>query len=170
MQRIVWFLRALPPGAKPQQALVVLILGYNFVVVDLNPGNRFLGSPLWMTTVPIIVSMIALSRLLLSAMMPRPARTQQVLQGLGLLVFGVWLVWTLQWGGMPFFLYLGDMVAGFWFVTAANFWFVSETQRRQELAMSELTELLAKGTVVFSDETDIDRDDHATDDAHREVR
>lgn len=145
-----------------QQALVLLILGYNFVVVDLNPGHRFLGSPLWMTTVPIIVSMVVLSRLLLPAMMLWPPRTQQLLQGLGLLVFGVWLVWTLQWGGLPFWLYLGDLVAGFWFVTAASFWFLSESQRRQELVMSEFARLLASGTAALPHETDID--DDATDD------
>ena len=153
-----------------QQMLVVLILGYNFAVVDLNPGNRFFGNPLWMTTVPIIVSMIVLSRLLLPAMMVRPARTQQVLQGLGLLVFGVWLVWTLQWGGMPFLLYLGDLVAGFWFVTAASFWFVSENQRRQELALSELTKLFTNGEATFSNETDFESDDHTTGDSRGEAR
>ncbi len=153
-----------------QQALVVLILGYNFAVVDLNPGNRFFGNPLWMTTVPIIVSMIVLSRLLLPAMMARPARAQQVLQGLGLLVFGVWLVWTLLWGGMPFLLYLGDIVAGFWFVTAASFWFVSETQRRQELVLSELTKLFANGEATFSNESDFESDDHTTGDSRGEAR
>ena len=153
-----------------QQALVVLILGYNFAVVDLNPANRFFGEPLWKTTVPIIVAMVVLSRLLLPVMMLRPARTQQVLHALGLLTFGVWLFVTLQRGGMPLLLYLADIVAGFWFVSAASFWFVSENQRRQELALSELTKLFAHGEVAHSDEADLESDDDTPDDSHREAR
>ena len=50
MRRVIWFLRALPLGAKLQQAVLLLILAYNFTMIDLNPANRLFGSPLWMTT------------------------------------------------------------------------------------------------------------------------
>ena len=174
MQRIVWFLRALPLGAKLQQAVVVLILVYNLTVIDMNPVNRLFGSPLWMTTVPIILAMIVLARLLLPVMMARPVRSQQFLQALGLIVFGVWLLSRGQWWGGLILTYLG-IIAGFWFEAAASFWFVSEMQRRQELVLSGLVEFMANHEPSDAGENEIDADDDgddddSNDDSHRETR
>ena len=141
MRRVIWFLRALPLGAKLQQAVLLLILAYNFTMIDLNPANRLFGSPLWMTTVPIIVAMIVLARLLLPVMMAHPQRTQQFLQALGLIVFGAWLLGKNQWWGQMVVTYLG-LIGGLWLEAAASFWFVSEIQRRQELALAALTEMM----------------------------
>ena len=172
MQRIVWFLRALPPGAKLQQAVVVLILVYNLTMIDMNPANRLFGLPLWMTTLPIIISMIVLARLLLPVMMARPVRTQQFLHAFGLIVFGVWLLSRGQWWGGKILTYLG-IIAGFWFEAAASFWFVSQMQRLHEAIMAA-EEFLANHEPSDSDELDDESDDGLEDgledDSNRETR
>ena len=164
MQRLVWFMRALPLGAKMQQAVFALILAYNFTVVDLNPANRFLGSPLWMTTVPIILAMIVLARLLLPVMMAHPQRAQQFLQAFGLVVFGVWLLSSGQWWGRLILTYF-CLIGGLWFEAAASFWFVSEMQRRQELILAGLTEMFVNRESTHLDNRDgedgSDWDDHS---------
>ncbi len=169
MQRLVWFLRALPLAAKLQQAVFVLILAYNFTMIDLNPANQLFGSPLWMTTVPIIVAMIVLARLLLPMMMAHPQRTQQFLRGLGLMVFGTWLFGQNQWWGRMVVTYLG-LIGGLWFEAAASFWFVSEMQRRQELMLSGLAELMANHEPTHSDEPVTESDDDWEDDSYRDKR
>lgn len=169
MQRFVWFLRALPWGAKLQQAVVVLILGYNLTVIDMNPANQLFGAPLWMTTVPIIVAMIVLARLLLPVMMAHPVRAQQFLHALGLIVFGVWLLGRGQWWGRLIVTYLG-VIAGFWFEAAASFWFVSEIQRRQELMLAGLAEMMENQEPSDVDEPMDEDDDDLKDDSHGETR
>ncbi len=155
MRRVIWFLRALPLGAKLQQAVLLLILAYNFTMIDLNPANRLFGSPLWMTTASIIVAMIVLARMLLPVMMAYPQRTQQFLQALSLIVFGAWLLGKNQWWGRMVVTYLG-LIGGLWLEAAASFWFVSEIQRRQELAMAALTEMVENIEPAPTDEADGD--------------
>lgn len=170
MRRIIWFLRALPLGAKLQQAVFALILAYNFIAIDLNPINRLFGSPLWMTTVPIIIAMIVLSRLMLPLMMAHPHRSQQFLQGFGLVIFGVWLFGRSQWWGALVITYLG-LVAGLWLEAAASFWFVSEIQRRQELVMSSLSELMASAdSTELNDSENEDDDEQHKDPLDRDQR
>ena len=168
MQRFIWFFRALPWGAKLQQAVLLLILAYNFTMIDMNPANRLFGSPLWMTTVPIIVAMIVLARLLLPVMMAHPQRTQQFLQALGLIVFGAWLLGKNQWWGQMVVTYLG-LIGGLWLEAAASFWFVSEIQRRQELAMAALTEMMENieptPTVEAEADDDVEDRDNWDDDS-----
>ena len=155
MRRVIWFLRALPLGAKLQQAVLLLILAYNFTMIDLNPANRLFGSPLWMTTASIIVAMIVLARMLLPVMMAYPQRTQQFLQALSLIVFGAWLLGKNPWWGRTVVTYLG-LIGGLWLEAAASFWFVSEIQRRQELAMAALTEMVENIEPAPTDEADGD--------------
>ncbi len=157
MRRVLWFLRALPLRAKLQQTVLLLILAYNFTMIDMNPANRLFGSPLWMTTVPIIVAMIVLARLLLPLMMAHPQRTQQFLQALGLIVFGAWLLGKNQWWGQMVVTYLG-LIGGLWLEAAASFWFVSEIQRRQELALAALTEVMENIEPAPTDEAEGDDD------------
>ena len=157
MRRVLWFLRALPLRAKLQQTVLLLILAYNFTMIDMNPANRLFGSPLWMTTVPIIVAMIVLARLLLPLMMAHPQRTQQFLQALGLIVFGAWLLGKNQWWGQMVVTYLG-LIGGLWLEAAASFWFVSEIQWRQELALAALTEVMENIEPAPTDEAEGDDD------------
>ncbi len=173
MRRVIWFLRALPLGAKLQQAVLLLILAYNFTMIDLNPANRLFGSPLWMTTASIIVAMIVLARMLLPVMMAYPQRTQQFLQALSLIVFGAWLLGKNQWWGRMVVTYLG-LIGGLWLEAAASFWFVSEIQRRQELAMAALTEMVENIEPAPTDEDDgddeVDDRDDSDDDSNRKTR
>ena len=152
MRRIVWFWKALPVGARMQQAVLVLVLGYNFVAIDLNPANRLFGSPLWMTTVPIVLAMIVLGRFLLPLMMSYPERSQQILHGLGLAIFGVWVFSRGQWWGGLVLTYLA-LIGGLWLEAACSFWFVSETFRRREIFLEHLSELVtAQGSLPTDDQ------------------
>lgn len=142
MRRFSWFWSALPLGSKLQFFVLALILGYNFVQIDLNPVNRLFGSPLWVMTVPIIVAAIVTGRLLLPVMMAHPTRAQQGLHGFGLLIFGLWLFGRGQWWGQTVLVYLG-FIGGMWLEASCSFWFVSEIRRRHELLASQLEELTA---------------------------
>jgi hypothetical protein len=153
MRRLYWFWSSLPLAAKLQYFALVLILGYNFVAIDLRPANKLFGAPIWMTTVPLMMTMIVVGRLLLPWMMAHPVRAQQLLHGFGLTVFGVWLFSQGQWWGRAILTYL-SLMAGLWLEAACSFWFVSEAGRRQELMLAQMSELLAAHAELPPDELD----------------
>ncbi|MEK6261095.1 MAG: hypothetical protein AABP62_21055 [Planctomycetota bacterium] len=163
MRRLYWFWSSLPMAARLQFFVLALILGYNFVAIDLSPANRLFGAPFWMTTVPLIVTMIAVGRLLLPLMMAYPLRAQQVLHGFGLAVFGVWLLSQGQWWGRSVIVYL-SLIAGLWLEAACSFWFVSEVGRRQELMLAQMSELLAAHSSLPDDEI-VSHDDDLTEES-----
>ena len=157
MRRFFWFWSALPLGSKLQFFLLALILGYNFVQIDLNPNNVLFGSPLWATTVPIIVAAIVAGRLLLPVMMAHPARAQQLLHGFGLLIFGLWLFGRGQWWGQSILMYL-CFIGGMWLEAACSFWFVSEIKRGHDLMVNRFEELTEQAERLRQ-ETDDDTKD-----------
>ena len=162
MRRLYWFWSALPLGSRMQFFVLALVLGYNFVQIDLNPGNTLFGSPLWMTTVPIIVAAIVMGRLLLPVMMAHPTRAQQLLHGFGLLIFGLWLFGRGQWWGQSILMYLG-FIGGMWLEAACSFRFVSEVKRRHDLMLSHVEEL-AEQAASHRAETNDDTKDFTEDD------
>ena len=158
MRRFFWFWSALPLSSRMQFFVLALILGYNFVQIDLNPNITLFGSPLWMTTVPIIVAATVMGRLLLPVMMAHPTRAQQFLHGFGLAIFGLWLFSSGQWWGQSILMYLG-FIGGMWLEAACSFWFVSEVKRREELFHGQMAELASRYGVAI----DVVRDDERED-------
>jgi len=149
MRRVLLFWTGLPTSSKLQFAALGLILGYAFVSNDLNPANKFLGRSLWQFTVPMILGAIILGRMLLPAMLRYPERAQQVLNGFGLLVFGVWIVSANQWWGRLIVTYFG-IIGGMWFDASCWFWFVSEMKHREAVLLEQLLQL-SEQTLVADD-------------------
>ncbi len=158
MRRPYWFWSSLPLAAKLQYFGLALILGYNFVAIDLRAGNLWFGAPIWMITVPVMAIMILLGRLLLPLMMAHPARAQQFLQAFGLTVFGVWLLSQGQRWGRLHLTYV-SLIGGLWLEAACSFWFISEVGRRHELIQAQMSEMLAANPSSPPDEPDPNDDD-----------
>jgi hypothetical protein len=137
MRRVLLFWNGLPTTSKLQFFALGLVLGYAFVANDLNPANRFFGRSLWQFTVPIIFGAFVLARLLLPVMMRFPVRAQQVLNGFGLVVFGVWMFSANQWWGRLILTYFG-IIGGMWLDASCWFWFVSEMKQREAILLEQL--------------------------------
>ena len=158
MRRLYWFCSALTMAAKLQYIALALILGYNFVMIDLNPANQLFGVPLWMTTAPLFVGMIIIGRLLLPLMIAHPTRAQQFLHGFGLTTFGVWVFSHGQWWGGLAITYL-SLMGSFWLEAACSFWFISEMGRMQEMMLAQMSGLVSSLSSSSHDEPDTNDDD-----------
>ncbi|MBS0201325.1 MAG: hypothetical protein JSS49_00390 [Planctomycetes bacterium] len=162
MRRLGYFLSGLPLGAKLQFLALGMILGLVFINRDLNPRMQWFGLPLWQITVPLILGVFVLGRLLLPLMMWQPKRAQGLLRWLGMLVLGIGLLSMFQWWGRLLIVHVG-LTTAMWLDASCWFWFISEIQKRT-VAMSdqshdpdEATDEYADADSEFEDEEDLRR-------------
>lgn len=129
MRRLGDFWAGLSLGSKLQFLVLGLVLGSVFVAKDLNPRNHVLGVPLWQVTVPLILGMFVLGRLLLPIMLSHPKRTQWLLFWFGMLVFIVGLIVATLPLRRLLITHL-TLTSAMWLDVSCWFWFISEIQRR----------------------------------------
>ena len=155
MRRLGCFWSGLPLASKLQYLLLGLMLGSVFVRRDLNPANRFLGLPLWQITVPLILGMFVLGRMLLPVMLLHPVRTQRVLYLFGISLFAAGLFLATR--RLVMITHLG-MTCALWLDAGCWFWFISEIQLRVAAMKSRQPAPVARerGSESGDDEQDED--------------
>ena len=84
MRRLGYFWKGLPFTAKLQYLAMLLVLGSIFVQIDMHPGRKAFGVPLWQVTGSLICATFILARLLLPLMMARPILSQRLLSWFGM--------------------------------------------------------------------------------------
>jgi len=151
MRRFGYFWSGLPLGSKLQFVALGLILGSVFWNRDLNPARRWFGRPLWQVTVPLILLMFVLGRLLLPLMLRSPLRTQRALYRFGMLVFVLGIYASTQRWGRLMITHVSLSLA-MWLDVSCWFWFISEIQIRA-------AELLSRQSKENSADDDSESDD-----------
>ena len=154
MRRLGYFWKGLPFTSKLQYLAMLLVLGSIFVQIDLHPGRKAFGLPLWQVSGSLICATFILARLLLPLMMARPILSQRILSWFGMSIFLISLLSMNQRWGRMLITHLGITV-GMWLDVWCSFWFTSEIQRR--IAM--LQDGLGSADDDADDNSDYDNED-----------
>ncbi len=157
MRRLGYFWKGLPFTAKLQYLAMLLVLGSIFVQIDMHPGRKAFGVPLWQVTGSLICATFILARLLLPLMMARPILSQRLLSWFGMSIFLFSLISMNQRWGRMLITHLGITV-GMWLDVWCSFWFTSEIQRRIAMFQDGLG-LADAGAGADDDDSDYDHED-----------